>query len=111
MTILRFIQDSFSADFNPVSWSPVTWGQLPMATQVRPIDDRYVIGLVRREFHPDLPSNFAVEMRRFYALKRKFARDPKFATRYTAVMEEYIRLGPARKATAEGTVRHGLGSS
>ena len=36
------------------------------------IDDRYVIGLMWREFRPDLLSNFAAAMRRFYALERKY---------------------------------------
>ena len=61
---------------------------------------RYQIGLMWKTTGVILPDNFSSAYRRLLSLERKFARDPAMASRYEAVINEYIQLGHARKLKA-----------
>jgi hypothetical protein len=60
--------------------------------------------------NPQLPDNRTVALSRLFALERRFNRDPEFATKYQAVLEDYINLGHARLLTAD-EVRHKTGKT
>lgn len=49
----------------------------------------------------NLPKNRTSALKRLYALERRFHRDPEFATKYDAVVQEYITLKHARLLTTQ----------
>jgi hypothetical protein len=55
--------------------------------------------------NPQLPENRTGALSRLFALERRFNRDPKFAAKYHAVVEDYIQLGYAHLLTVD-EVRH-----
>ena len=67
---------------------------------IQHIGDRYQVGLMWEDPNVNLPNNKIVALRRFHGLERRFVRDPEFAKSYSAVINEYLDLGYARKLRA-----------
>ena len=68
-------------------------------------NNRYEFGLMWKNQYPVMPNNREATLRRLYSLENRFRRDPNFASRYGAVVDEYIQLGHARLSSTE-EVRH-----
>lgn len=62
---------------------------------------RYVPGLPWLSPTIKLPNNRGTATKRLMLLERQFKRDPKFAAQHEAAINEYIRLGHARKVSHE----------
>ena len=58
---------------------------------------RYEVGLLWRSEDPILPNNRSQAEMRLQQLKKRFLRDPTFASQYEAVMNDYIEKGYAVK--------------
>ena len=72
-----------------------------LETQTKHNGTRYQIGLMWKSANTILPDNYSSAFRRLLSLERKFAKDPAMASRYEAVINEYIQLGHARKIKPE----------
>ena len=68
-----------------------------LQTQTEHNGTRYQIGLMWKSANTILPDNYSSAFRRLLSLERKFEKDPAMASRYEAVINEYINLGHARK--------------
>jgi hypothetical protein len=58
---------------------------------------RYIVGLPWISPNIKLPNNLNAAAKRFDMLERRFKKDPAFADRYRAVIEEYLNLGHAQR--------------
>jgi len=72
-----------------------------LETQTKHNGTRYQIGLMWKSADMILPDNYSSALRRLLSLERKFEKDPAMASRYEAVINEYITLGHARKRRPE----------
>ena len=85
-------------------------GEEILKSTIQNVGNRYKIGLMWSTDNPQLPDNRTVALSRLFALERRFKRDPEFAAKYQAVVEDYIKLGHARLLSAE-EVRHKTGKT
>ncbi|XP_071578246.1 uncharacterized protein [Temnothorax nylanderi] len=70
-------------------------------THSRQSDGRFVVKLpVKEEILKLLTGSREVALKRFLALKRKFAKNPEFKTEYVKFMQQYFQLGHMRRVTA-----------
>lgn len=69
-----------------------------LKTTIRHTGERYEVALMLRNENPMLPNNREVALRHFFALERRFKKDPAFAESYSRVVNEYISLGHAIEA-------------
>ena len=75
-------------------------GLTVLETRTKHTGTRYQIGLIWKTAEVILPDNYSSAFRRLLSLERKFTRNPSMASRYEAVINEYIQLGHARKLDA-----------
>lgn len=64
---------------------------------VRKVNGRYEAGLLWRSDETRLVNNREAATRRFLSLERRFRTDPDLAKKYSEGINEYVRLGHARK--------------
>ncbi len=63
------------------------------------VDGRYEIGMLWKDETTVLPNNRSVAQKRLSGLARRFKRNPDFAVKYKAAIDDYITKGYARRMT------------
>ncbi|CAG7831894.1 unnamed protein product, partial [Allacma fusca] len=72
----------------------------------RRLSERFETGLLWKHDDPQLPESRSMALKRLSSTERKMDRDPEFALRYSAKMEEFIAKNYARQLTVEELSSH-----
>ena len=98
-SVLQCLEEEFRdlEDLRPTSQNDLLFMQI-MESNIKLVDGQYSMPLPFRK-RPSLPDNRSCVLTRFKKLLSRFKRDPTYATKYRAFIDEFIQNGEAEEVT------------